>query len=81
MLKKKLQGKNSSSIESFQAQDVYDYLQQLKHYGHRGRTSYEICAKFAGIFSESTILKQLARLQKGKYIKKKSGKVTLYEAI
>jgi hypothetical protein len=71
---------------SFVARDVYEYLVNLKRYGHRGQTSREIVLKFYGITSEPGVLKQLARLKKGKYVREvklryKKHEVIFYEAI
>jgi hypothetical protein len=85
MINKKVIDNTESDIDRLQAQDVYDYLQKLKHFGARGQTSKEICSYFFGIISERAVLKQLQRLTKGKYVKQirvkvGANKMIIYEA-
>jgi len=66
--------------------NILEYLQTMKRYGHRGLTSQEIIFKFWGVISERAILKQLSRLKKWGLVKEvrlkyKNGKyVIFYEA-
>lgn len=72
---------------SLASRDVYSYLKELKKLGHRGQTSRELILKFWGVISERTVLSNLARLKKAKYIRARKIKynskiyVTFYEAI
>jgi uncharacterized protein YlbG (UPF0298 family) len=49
--------------------DVYEYLKNVKRYGHRGQTLKEIKLQFYGFINEKSIEAQLERLKKGKYVR------------